>query len=127
MEGLLQYRKDKLSGILNGIDTDSWNPSTDPHIAQTYTFDSIESKAKNKRDLQRSLNLEEDSEAVLFGVISRLAVQKGIDLIVEAISKVGCKNLQLAVLGSERLGTTDTIAQACKSSSKANCDRDRIQ
>ena len=100
MEGLLQYRKDKLSGILNGIDTDSWNPSTDPHIAQTYTFDSIESKAKNKRDLQRSLNLEEDSEAVLFGVISRLAVQKGIDLIVEAISKVGCKNLQLAVLGS---------------------------
>jgi len=100
MEGLLQYRKSKLSGILNGIDTDSWNPSTDPHIAQTYTFDSIESKAQNKRDLQRALNLEEDPEAVLFGVISRLAVQKGIDLIIEAISKVGCKNLQLAVLGS---------------------------
>ena len=55
MEGLLQYRKDKLSGILNGIDTDNWDPSTDPHIAQTYTFKTIEAKAQNKRDLQLSL------------------------------------------------------------------------
>jgi len=100
MEGLLQHRKDRLSGILNGIDTDIWNPSSDPHIAQTYSIDTLALKAQNKADLQKTLNLKQDPDTVLFGVTSRLAVQKGIDLIIESISQLGCDNLQLAILGS---------------------------
>ena len=100
MEGLLQHRGDKLSGILNGVDTQTWNPATDKHIAKTYSLNSIADKAINKEDLQKSINLTVDPEAIVFGLISRLAVQKGIDLIVDAIDKLEGQNFQLAVLGS---------------------------
>ena len=100
MEGLLQHRGDKLSGILNGVDTQTWNPATDTHIAKTYSLNSIADKAINKEDLQKSIDLTVDPEAIVFGLISRLAVQKGIDLIVDAIDKLEGQNFQLAVLGS---------------------------
>lgn len=100
MEGLLRYRATKLSGILNGIDVDIWNPATDPHIKTNYSIDTLERKIENKTDLQKMLNLRADPNALLFGVISRLAVQKGIDLIIDVISKIKDQNIQLAVLGS---------------------------
>ncbi len=100
MEGLLQYRRDRLSGILNGIDTDIWNPETDLHINTNYTFGTIDKKANNKKDLQAQLKLREDPNALLLGVISRLAVQKGIDLIIDAIKQLKNENIQLAVLGA---------------------------
>ena len=100
MEGLLLHRRTRLSGILNGIDLQTWNPETDPHIASNYGPDSVELKVENKLDLQKQLKLKSDPDAVLFGVISRLAVQKGIDLIIAAISKLQNQNFQLVLLGS---------------------------
>jgi len=100
MEGLLLFRRRSLSGILNGIDLQTWNPLLDPHIATNYSADSLHLKAQNKLDLQQTLKLKPDPDAVLFGVISRLAVQKGIDLIIEAIKELTEHNFQLAVLGS---------------------------
>ncbi len=104
MEGLLLHRRGSLSGILNGIDLQTWNPATDQHIACNYTADTIELKAKNKIDLQKQLNLAPEPDALLFGVISRLAIQKGIDLVIEAFKKIESdtpdQNFQLALLGS---------------------------
>ncbi len=100
MEGMLQHRNEQLSGILNGIDTDTWNPATDQHIDTNYNVDSLSQKSANKAHLQKHLKLRRDPDALLFGVISRLAVQKGIDLIVDAFSELQDQNIQLAVLGS---------------------------
>lgn len=100
MEGLLLYRRRKLSGILNGIDLNTWNPATDPAIAANYTAETLEKKVENKLDLQKTLKLPTDPDVMLFGVISRLAVQKGIDLIIEAIGELAGRNFQLALIGS---------------------------
>jgi len=100
MEGLLLYRRRKLSGIRNGIDLQTWNPATDPSIAANYCAATLEKKAENKLDLQKTLKLTPDPDAIVFGVISRLAVQKGIDLIVEAIGELPDRNFQLALIGS---------------------------
>ncbi len=100
MEGLLLHRRRILSGILNGIDLQTWDPQTDPHIATNYSANRLELKKENKLDLQKQLNLTTDPDAVLFGVISRLAVQKGIDLIINAIEQLHDQNFQLALLGS---------------------------
>jgi len=100
MEGLLLHRRQNLSGILNGIDLAVWDPATDPHIAKNYTAETVENKAINKLDLQKQLGLTTDTDTVLFGVISRLAVQKGIDIILEAVNNLPDKNFQLVVLGA---------------------------
>ncbi len=100
MEGLLLYRRGVLSGILNGIDTSVWNPLTDPHIASNYSAETLELKAKNKLDLQQHMKLPANPDTLLFGVISRLAVQKGIDLVIEAIEAMPEQNFQLALIGS---------------------------
>ncbi len=100
MEGLLLHRRQDLSGILNGIDTSIWNPATDHHLAKTYTSDTLQDKAKNKQDLQKILGLKSDPDAVVFGAITRLAVQKGIDIVLEAIDNLPDMNFQLAMLGA---------------------------
>jgi len=100
MEGLLLHRSKYLSGILNGIDVTTWNPATDTYIAKNYTIDTLKDKAENKRDLQTCLNLKSDPDTILFGVISRLAVQKGIDVIIDAVGRLPDKNFQLAAIGS---------------------------
>ena len=96
MEGLLQHRSHKLSGILNGIDTDLWNPETDRHLVKNYSADTLEYKIENKRALQKKLQLPINDDTIVFGVISRLAVQKGIDLIVDAIEQLNDNQNQSA-------------------------------
>ena len=100
MEGLLLHRRQNLSGILNGIDVTVWNPETDPCLVKNYTDATLEHKADNKHDLQQKLGLKTDPDAVLFGAITRLAVQKGIDIILEAIENLPDANYQLAMLGA---------------------------
>jgi len=123
MEGLLRHRGDKLSGILNGIDTQTWDPASDTHIQSNYTFATIERKADNKQNLQRMLNLKQDKDAVLFGLISRLAVQKGIDLILDAVNRLDNHNFQLAALGS---GDTELQLQL-QALAKAQPDRIAVE
>lgn len=81
LDGLLRSRSDRLAGILNGIDTDAFNPETDPHIAAHYSATKIKGKAQCKVALQREMGLEENPKPMLIGIVSRLADQKGFDLI----------------------------------------------
>ncbi|MGZ5027146.1 MAG: glycogen synthase GlgA [Methylobacter sp.] len=100
LEGLLSYRKDFLSGIINGIDTDQWNPETDTNISQTFNRLSINKKLMNKTALQERLSLPVDKNIPVFGLISRLVEQKGIDLILDCLPEMLAQPLQFVLLGS---------------------------
>jgi starch synthase len=99
LEGLLRHRRAALSGILNGIDTEAWNPATDELLAQRYGEDSLEKKSANKQALQRRLNLELDASVPLIGFVGRLTGQKGADLVAAASAELVALPAQLAVLG----------------------------
>lgn len=103
LDGLLRSRQTALHGIVNGIDTDVWNPATDPHLVQNYTADTIEQRTANKRAVEAQFNLPAD-DAPLLCVISRLTWQKGMDLLVQAIDAIVAQNVRVAILGSGDAG-----------------------
>lgn len=102
LQGVLRYRSCVLSGILNGIDVDEWNPETDPYIEHHYNVDTVfENKPKCKAALQREVGLPERADIPLLGVVSRFDAQKGLDLIADIIpSRVERDGLQFVVLGT---------------------------
>ena len=100
LEGVLKTRGDRLSGILNGIDTDKWNPATDPLLPQTYGPDSLEGKGVNKRALPAHFGLPQEDIVPLIAFIGRLVSQKGVDLILKALSGLLELPLQFVFLGS---------------------------
>lgn len=100
LHGLLAARRAHLTGILNGIDTQAWDPATDPFIARTYTAATLERKAENKAALQRALGLAPEAGIPLLGVVSRLTHQKGIDLLLAILPRLIKAPAQVAVLGS---------------------------
>ena len=100
LEGLLRHRQDVLSGIMNGIDTDQWNPQTDPAIPQHYDAQHLEQKQANKIALQQRLSLPVNAKIPVFGLISRLVEQKGIDLILDCLPDMMGIPLQFVLLGS---------------------------
>ncbi|ABK44030.1 glycogen synthase (ADP-glucose) [Magnetococcus marinus MC-1] len=111
MDGLLQDRVHQLHGILNGIDYHAWNPETDPLIPHPYSRDTLENKLLNKRALQQEMGLLVEDDRPLFGLVSRLTEQKGIDLILEAIPAVLSAGAQLVVLGSGHRAFEDQLRQ----------------
>lgn len=100
MEGLLRSRADRLIGILNGIDPQAWNPSTDASLAAPYSREHLDAKAINKQTLQRELGLAERNDCPLFGVVSRLTYQKGLDLVAAIGDQLVGLPAQIAILGS---------------------------
>jgi starch synthase len=98
LEGLLSYRDDVLTGIINGIDADQWNPETDPNISECYDFSTLNKKQLNKTALQNKLSLPVGSIPV-FALISRLVEQKGIDLVLECLPEMLTLPLQFVLLG----------------------------
>jgi len=100
LEGVLLRRSDALFGILNGLDYNIWNPETDNFIAKKFSLDNIEDKAKNKQDLQKYCGLPLKKDVPLFGIVSRLAEQKGFDILAEGIEKICKSDLQLVILGT---------------------------
>ncbi|MFV8816916.1 glycogen synthase GlgA [Haliea sp. E17] len=100
LEGLLSHRRQHLVGILNGIDTDIWNPATDPLLAANYDATQLERKALNKRALQDELGLPPRDDLPLFGFVGRLAEQKGIDLLLPVLDELVAARAQLAILGT---------------------------
>ena len=104
LDGLLRGRSATMSGILNGIDTDAWNPETDAHLAAQYTRSTRRRRAVNKAQLQSLMGLDPDPGAPLFGVVTRLTWQKGIDLMLANIPTVIGLGAQLAVLGTGEPG-----------------------
>ena len=101
LDGLLRARGEAVLGILNGIDAEEWSPQTDPLIPFPYSADDLEGKAFCKLALMRDLGLDHDPEVPVFGIVSRLVEQKGIDLLRAVlpgfIERIDCR---LAVLGS---------------------------
>ena len=99
LEGLLRHRQDVLTGILNGIDTEHWNPQTDPALAQHYDMNHLEQKQGNKVALQQRLALPVNTEIPLLALISRLVEQKGIDLILDCLPDMMEIPMQFVLLG----------------------------
>ncbi|MFI3184353.1 MAG: glycogen synthase GlgA [Methylococcaceae bacterium] len=104
LEGLLSFRKDFLSGIINGIDMEQWNPETDTNISQPFNRMTLYKKALNKSALQERLALPVDKNIPVFGLISRLVEQKGIDLILECLPEMLTHRIQFVLLGSGNKG-----------------------
>lgn len=101
LDGLLRTRQDRLRGILNGIDADAFNPATDPYLAANYSAENPAGKAACKAALQRELGLEESADRPLLGIVSRLAEQKGLDLLDASIDwLIEQTDAQLVVLGA---------------------------
>ena len=101
LDGVLRARGAALRGILNGIDDAVWDPATDPHLPARYRAGDLAGKARCKRALQAELGLAVRDDAPLLGVVSRLAEQKGFDLLAVALPRVlEPADAQLAVLGS---------------------------
>lgn len=101
LDGVLRSRQRDLIGILNGIDTDDWNPSKDPHIAQKYSVKSIGRKEKNKKALLEEMGLPYREETPVIGIISRLTPQKGFELLQPILSDLLQEHdIQFVVLGS---------------------------
>jgi len=111
LEGLLTHRSDRLSGILNGIDGDVWNPETDPAIERNYSVHRLQDKADNKTALQRELGLPTAPDMLLLGHVGRLVEQKGIDLIAGVLDKLLQHPFQLVILGSGDRDIEQLIAQ----------------
>ena len=99
LQDILQKRKSKLFGITNGIDTTVWNPSTDELIPHKFDAKSLDSKIENKKALLAKMKLPFDPKTPLIGIISRLADQKGFDILGEVLDSLMKMNLQLVVLG----------------------------
>ncbi len=100
MDEIFRRRGNVLWGILNGIDTDEYDPAHDPDIPQTYTFDSLEGKAVCKAKLQQELGLEVNPDLPLIIMIGRLTEQKGMELLKRVMSELMNEPLQIAVLGT---------------------------
>ena len=100
LDGVLKSRRDEIVGILNGLDTDVWNPGKDPLIAKRYSSDDfIELKQENKRCLQESFKLPSCEDNPVFGFVGRLSHQKGVDLLLEVMGAMAASSLQMIVLG----------------------------
>lgn len=110
--GLLAGRSSVVSGILNGIDTDVWNPATDPLVPSHYDAATPSSRPPNKSALQRRFGIKVDRKAIVFGVVSRLSWQKGLDMVLEGIDTILGVRGQLVLLGSGDRDLVEGFRQA---------------
>jgi len=101
LEGVLKERAQTVTGILNGVDYEEWNPETDRFIATHYSSEDLTGKAECKRDLLASFGLNQaDENAPVIGIVSRFAAQKGFDLIGQIVDRLALEDVLLVVLGS---------------------------
>jgi len=95
----LEKRKEKLVGIINGLDTDTWNPAKDSYLKSPYSFESLDKKIDNKVYLQKKFFKKSNPDVPLLGIVSRLAEQKGFDLIQKIFLSLMKKNINFVILG----------------------------
>lgn len=101
LDSVLQHRDDRLVGILNGVDMGEWNPATDPHLAKKYNLKKVSTgKPACKADLQKQMKLPVRADVPLLGMVSRMADQKGFDIIAACIDDLLAEDLQLVFLGT---------------------------
>lgn len=100
LQGLLKHRAAVLSGIVNGIDENVWNPESDELIEHNYSVKQLNDKSDNKTALQKAFSLPVSGKHMLIGFIGRLVEQKGVDLIIDALDNLLQQPVQLVILGS---------------------------
>jgi starch synthase len=100
LDGLLRARGAEVTGILNGIDVSVWDPAQDAHLAAHFDALRLAGRSRNKAALQRRFGLAQEPRTLLFGVVSRLSWQKGLDLLLEAMPELTGLGAQLALLGA---------------------------
>ena len=112
LDGVIRSRSADLSGILNGVDPEIWNPERDPALAARYSIDEPDGKAACKRALQAEVGLEPQADAPLFGIVSRLTWQKGLDLMLAALPMLLQRGAQLLVQGTGEAGLEAAFVEA---------------
>jgi starch synthase len=123
LDGVLRSLSFKLTGVLNGIDVDAWNPAGDPAIAAAYDREAMNGKAACKRALLREAEIPARAKTPLFGFVSRLVDQKGIDLLIPALARLLHAGAQAVVLGSGEPRYEHALAQL----GRDHADRCRVR
>ena len=112
LDPLLRERHDGIAGIVNGIDTDAFDPASDPHLAANFSARDLEARAHNKAALQRELGLPVEADTPLLGMVSRLADHKGLDLLAPILPHIVERGAQLVVLGTGDPRHHELLSQA---------------
>lgn len=110
LDQILRMESGKLTGIVNGIDTDLYNPETDPLLTYHFSQDDLSGKATSKRALQERVGLSVRDDVPLFGIVSRLTRQKGFDVVVEELHNLLQKDIQIVLLGTGDPGFEQAFA-----------------
>ena len=100
LDGVLRRRQNVLTGVLNGVDYQEWRTNNNPHLSHSYDLDDLHGKGLQKTDLQKELGLPLQSDLPLFGTVTRLSEQKGLDILLEALEPALAAPLQFVLLGS---------------------------
>ncbi len=100
LHNILNARRGKLRGIINGLDTDVFNPETDKHIKTNYNISSLRNKKHNKVALQKSMALDTEADVPVIGMVTRLTKQKGFDLFYDVMDMIADLPVQIVVLGT---------------------------
>lgn len=108
--GLLRWRRDDLTGILNGIDTKTWNPATDPYLPRHYEFAHLKGKEANKAALRQRFGLAADASSPLLGAVCRITQQKGLDLLLGIGDEITLIPAQLVLLGTGDKGLETALS-----------------
>lgn len=114
MNGLLRSRYSDLHGIVNGIDTDIWNPATDPYLPQRYDVNSIHHRATNKQALMRRFGLQQ-TDGCIFASVSRMTWQKGLDVLVDCIDDIVAQGDSVVAIGR---GDRDIEEAMCRAAER---------
>src|SRR2546427_2766724 len=114
LDGLLRSRSAKLSGILNGIDYDVWNPAKDPFVAQRYAKSTVEKKRAGKAALQKEAGLSSDAKRPLIGYVSRVTAQKGFDILIDALPDILDLGIQFVLLGTGERKFEDPLSRLAR-------------
>ncbi len=113
LQGLLQSRRTALSGIVNGIDTDVWNPATDKALAANFSAKDLTNRTANKRAIEKRFGLE-TGDGIIHGVVSRLTWQKGLDIFASLLDWLAGTGARLALIGTGEAAIETAVMQAAQ-------------
>jgi starch synthase len=119
LEGVIAARRSVLDGVLNGIDEDEWNPNADPHLPRPFGARTLARRKDNRAALAKRFALDAPDRAPIFGVVSRLTPQKGLDLLLAALPRLLGRGAALAVIGTGDAG----LEAAFRAASTAHAGR----
>jgi len=100
LEGVLKDNNERLLGILNGVDYSVWNPEVDKYIPENYSYNTIKNKYQNKTALLKKNGWKDKENVPLIGIISRLADQKGFDILLDVLEKIFLLDVRIVILGT---------------------------